>query len=121
MRAADEDYSGDDDDPNPSKRRKTGEDGGAYTRVSSPSSVRARAEEIRDRLQDYYAGTYFGSSVASLAYMLAADLNKARNDLLWYCIVGLTDQVSGWRRAVVLCGGGIVVWWWDCCVVVGLW
>jgi cell division control protein 45 len=35
---------------------------------------------------------FYGSTVAGLTYALASQLNKANNELLWYALVGLSDQ-----------------------------
>ena len=46
----------------------------------------------RMALNNYYSGSYHGSSSAALAYELASQLNGATNDRLWLAIVGLTKQ-----------------------------
>ncbi|KJE88507.1 CDC45-like protein [Capsaspora owczarzaki ATCC 30864] len=49
----------------------------------------ARQRSIRD---NYYSKTFFGTSVAIQMFMLAESLNKESTELLWWAIVGLTDQ-----------------------------
>lgn len=46
----------------------------------------------RQRWRRYYSGGFYGVPSAVLAYQLASELSKARNDLLWLAIVGLTDH-----------------------------
>jgi len=43
-------------------------------------------------LEEYYASNWTGSSVAGMLYVLAELLTKSTPTLLWYGIVGLTDQ-----------------------------
>jgi len=51
----------------------------------------ARKDKAK-QLQDYYRASYFGPSSAVLLYDLAQQLNRDSNDLLWYSIIGLTEQ-----------------------------
>lgn len=53
--------------------------------------VYEESEEASDELMNTSAAHY-GSTVAGLTYALASQLNKANNELLWYALVGLTDQ-----------------------------
>jgi len=47
----------------------------------------------RDKiLFDYYEYAYYGSAAAVILYELAWKLSKDNNDLLWWSIVGLTEQ-----------------------------
>ncbi|KAJ4458041.1 putative CDC45-related protein [Paratrimastix pyriformis] len=41
----------------------------------------------------YYGGTYYGSSVAGQLFNLARNLGKSSNEILWYGILGVTDQL----------------------------
>lgn len=43
------------------------------------------------RLAEYYAGSYFGGSVANAVFQMALDMNKSTNEMLWMAIVGVTD------------------------------
>ena len=44
-------------------------------------------------MQNYYRGTFYGKSTASIMYELGIQLNKEGKDMLWWRIVGLTDQI----------------------------
>ena len=69
------------------KRRRTRPPGSL-----SPRSRRQRRDERRSRLREYYARSHTGVAAAILAWELASGLGRARNDLLWLVIVGLTDH-----------------------------
>jgi len=49
-------------------------------------------DEVDRILEEYYASNWTGSSVAGMLYVLAELLTKSTPTLLWYGIVGLTDQ-----------------------------
>uniref|UniRef100_G1R0E0 Cell division cycle 45 n=1 Tax=Nomascus leucogenys TaxID=61853 RepID=G1R0E0_NOMLE len=65
---------------------------------SEPSEKRTRLEEVswglsqRDILFDYEQYEYHGTSSAMVMFELAWMLSKDLNDMLWWAIVGLTDQ-----------------------------
>ena len=40
---------------------------------------------------NYYRGSFYGKSSASIFYQLSNQLNKSSKDMLWWWIVGLTD------------------------------
>jgi cell division control protein 45 len=63
-------------------------------RVEQPSlpELRARNEQRR-KLREYYSTSSYATSVACLAYEMAAQLDREHPDLLWCAIVGLTDQL----------------------------
>ena len=42
---------------------------------------------------NYYRGTFYSKSTSSLMYELASQMNKASKEMLWWRIVGYTDQV----------------------------
>ena len=46
----------------------------------------------RKRHRVFYKGAYYGPASSTLMYLLAFQLAKSSNDLLWYAILGLTDQ-----------------------------
>ncbi|XP_012309598.1 cell division control protein 45 homolog isoform X1 [Aotus nancymaae] len=86
------------------------EDSGSDSDGSEPSEKRARLEEEvvertmrrrqrrewearrRDILFDYEQYEYHGTSSAMVMFELAWMLSKDLNDMLWWAIVGLTDQ-----------------------------
>jgi cell division control protein 45 len=50
----------------------------------------------QDIIKDYYsAGTYYGVSASELLYTLASQLGRSTNDMLWWAILGLTEQYIG--------------------------
>ena len=49
-----------------------------------------RSEKL---IEQYYASTWYGTSLANITYAIASEMSKGSNDLLWYAIVGLTDQI----------------------------
>ena len=42
---------------------------------------------------NYYRGTFFGKCSSAVFYELAKQLNKVTNHILWWRIVGFTDQI----------------------------
>ncbi|BEI83339.1 hypothetical protein CcaverHIS002_0312070 [Cutaneotrichosporon cavernicola] len=69
----------------PKKRRREGE-----RPRKMPRAVR---EAHVERVSRYYeAGTSFGMSVAQTVYLLATELERADNDLLWLAILAVTHQ-----------------------------
>lgn len=42
---------------------------------------------------NYYRGDFFGKCSSAVMYELAKQLNKVTNDVLWWRIVGFTDQI----------------------------
>lgn len=42
---------------------------------------------------NYYRGNFFGKCCSAIFYELAKQLNKVTNDILWWRIVGFTDQI----------------------------
>ncbi|KAJ9591491.1 hypothetical protein L9F63_001977, partial [Diploptera punctata] len=83
--------SGNEDDPEEShqaKRRRLGEEAILKRRE------RRLWEEKRDRLMfDYTQFSYYGRSSAVLIFELAWKLSKDNVDMLWYAIVGMTEQI----------------------------
>ncbi|KAJ9104336.1 hypothetical protein QFC19_003977 [Naganishia cerealis] len=76
--------------PNESKRKK----GRKSNDQDRPRRLTTAARRLHaERVQKYYhAGTSFGLSVAECCYLLASELERGDNDLLWYAILGLTHQ-----------------------------
>ena len=42
---------------------------------------------------NYYRGTFYSKSTSSLMFEMAYQLNKASKEMLWWRIVGLTEQI----------------------------
>ncbi|KAM0750412.1 CDC45-like protein [Meredithblackwellia eburnea MCA 4105] len=58
-----------------------------------PPVTKAQKRRFRARQIRYYnQGTFTGQSVANLAYLLAVDLRRADEDLVWLAVLGLTFQ-----------------------------
>ncbi|GHJ86317.1 hypothetical protein NliqN6_2719 [Naganishia liquefaciens] len=74
----------------PGKRKK----GRKSDDQDKPRRLTTAARRLHaERVQKYYhAGTSFGLSVAECCYLLASELERGDNDLLWYAILGLTHQ-----------------------------
>jgi cell division control protein 45 len=45
----------------------------------------------------YMAGTYYGQSASSTLYILANQLSRTDNDLLWLAVLGITYQYTSAR------------------------
>jgi cell division control protein 45 len=74
----------------------------AWPLAGSTLSSKLRQEDDHEQVGDdqqpvatsseHTPAAFFGSTIAGMTYALAAQLNKTNNDLLWYALVGLTDQ-----------------------------
>lgn len=65
---------------------------GAATTSPRCSAVTTDSAASLAAARVYYARAWHASPAAGVAYLLAANLNKATADTLWLWIVGLTDQ-----------------------------
>jgi cell division control protein 45 len=84
---SDADLFGSDDEDGPArtsrKRRAPAEPAAASAAVTPPAKRRI-TPEARARLREaYYSGSYFGASSALTMFLLARELNRATNDVLW--------------------------------------
>lgn len=75
--------------------------------VSSESESEGQSEEPRKRrhaeieermqkrvkIETYYSGSYYGTSVAWLMFELAKQMNRENNEMLWMALVGITEQL----------------------------
>uniref|UniRef100_A0A8D0HJS2 Cell division cycle 45 n=1 Tax=Sphenodon punctatus TaxID=8508 RepID=A0A8D0HJS2_SPHPU len=69
------------------------EDSGNESEGTEPSEKRRRLEEVwREILFEYEQYEYHGTSSAMVMFDLAWIMSKDLNDMLWWAIVGLTDQ-----------------------------
>lgn len=81
------------------KRRRGGGGGGGSRRRQrrlgrgDRLEVERARQDRRRRVEEYYRGTYHGSSCSLLVYTLSQQLDKDSVDLLWLGIVGVTDQL----------------------------
>lgn len=44
------------------------------------------------QVNNYYRGTFYGKPTSSVIYELSVQLNKDSKEMLWWRIVGITDQ-----------------------------
>eukprot|EP00501_MAST-03F_sp_TOSAG23-6_P001345 GSMAST32.ASY1.ANO1.1394.1 assembled CDS len=75
-------------DENSRKRRKT--ENGSKDVLGPRKMKRARREKLSEYVCIY--SFHFCMPAASLAYILAQQMNNVNNDLLWYAVVGVTHQ-----------------------------
>lgn len=90
-----EDEDDDDDLRSPGQRRRLDEEGEREDDKESRQKLREKKElrrESRNELSEYYKGTYRGRSAALTMFQLATQLHKDTNDMLWWAIIGLTEQ-----------------------------
>lgn len=45
------------------------------------------------QVDSYYRGTFYGRPSASIVYEIAVQLNKDSREILWWRIVGMTDNL----------------------------
>lgn len=55
--------------------------------------LRKLKRQKKMQFMNYYRGAFFGKSCSAIFYELAKQLNKVTSDILWWRIVGFTDQV----------------------------
>ncbi|KAJ3143878.1 DNA replication initiation factor cdc45, partial [Irineochytrium annulatum] len=68
--------------------------------VDDINAKRRKATDKRNQLRDarrvvvdyYSGGSYTGTSVASLFYTMATQMGRSSGDMLWWSIIGVTDQ-----------------------------
>lgn len=72
------------------------EDSGEEQKEPRKRQREEREEKIQKRIKidTYYNGNYFGTSVAWLSFELAKQLNRENNDMLWMALVGVTEQLT---------------------------
>ncbi|XP_064392878.1 cell division control protein 45 homolog [Halichondria panicea] len=86
---SDDEYFSDSEDGPTAKRRKTGDEDSYQTRKRKHLWKKKR-EEI---LYKYYEFNTHGTSASLLMYELAMKMSRDSNDLLWWAILGLTEQL----------------------------
>lgn len=78
-------------------------------RISNKRNRRRQREEEkalrRTKLRRYYGGSHFGTPASTIAYEISRQLNKDTNDLLWLCILGVTEHYIGGKMASDAYGG----------------
>lgn len=95
----DEDEEGSDDSGNesdggaePSGKRRRFEEGAVERRIERQRAKREWEGRRREILFDYEQYEYHGTSAAMVVFELAWVLTKDTKDMLWWSIIGLTDQ-----------------------------
>lgn len=84
----------------PSRKRKLNS---APTSPSSQTSIQSARKRKRNRrkqiynyqqvIRSYYSeGTYHGMAASGLLYTMASQLGRCNNDMVWWAVIGLTDQ-----------------------------
>lgn len=58
----------------------------------SLKTAKERRKEFENVLSSYYKGSWYGHAASGLLYTLAMRLSRTNNDILWDCIIGLTEQ-----------------------------
>ena len=88
-----EDSDSDSDDEGVSGRRRTPEE-------------RQRQEVARAKIAEYYHGSYFHTSIATLCYDIAEQLDKNDMEMLWYCtiVVFCSTSYSYYCSCINRCG-----------------
>ena len=93
----DEEYEEDSDEE--SDEEEGGEGGGGEGGQGGEGKSRKRKRKnimskmrAPKRLKNYYMMSYYGTSASTLLFFLALQLSKRSNDLIWYAVLGLTDQ-----------------------------
>ncbi|XP_072164043.1 cell division control protein 45 homolog [Diadema setosum] len=90
---SDEDSGAESDSSEPSGKRQRYDEEALERRLDRRQERRNWEERRAKILFDYEEFSYFGSSAAVVMYNLAWKRSKDTNDLLWWAIVGLTDQL----------------------------
>lgn len=93
----DEDEDGDDsgnesDGSEPSGKRQRFDEGALERRIEKRRARRAWESRRQEILFDYEQYEYHGTSSSMVMFDLAWIMSKDSNDMLWWAIVGLTDQ-----------------------------
>ncbi|XP_077317777.1 cell division control protein 45 homolog [Lithobates pipiens] len=87
-----EDSGNDSDGSEPSGKRRRFDEGAVERRIERRRARREWEARRREILFDYEQYEYHGTSSAMMMFELAWIMSKDSNDMLWWAIVGLTDQ-----------------------------
>ncbi|MEJ1283376.1 cell division cycle 45 [Cricetulus griseus] len=90
--AEDEDLSGSDSEGSEPSEKRTRLEEEIVARTTKRRQRREWEARRRDILFDYEQYEYYGTSSAMVMFDLAWMMSKDLNDMLWWAIVGLTDQ-----------------------------
>ncbi|XP_063310529.1 cell division control protein 45 homolog [Pelobates fuscus] len=87
-----EDSGNDSDGSEPSGKRRRFDEGAVERRIEKRRERREWEARRREILFDYEQYEYHGTSSAMMMFELAWIMSKDSNDMLWWSILGLTDQ-----------------------------
>ncbi|KAM5191325.1 cell division control protein 45 homolog [Mantella aurantiaca] len=87
-----EDSGNESDGSEPSGKRRRFDEGAVERRIERRRERREWEARRREILFDYEQYEYHGTSSAMMMFELAWIMSKDSNDMLWWSIVGLTDQ-----------------------------
>nr|XP_014340630.1 PREDICTED: cell division control protein 45 homolog isoform X2 [Latimeria chalumnae] len=87
-----EDSEGEGDGTEPSSKRKRYDEGAVERKIERRRQRREWEARRREILFDYEQYEYHGTSAAMVMFELAWIMSKDSNDMLWWAIIGLTDQ-----------------------------
>ena len=65
----------------------------AANQETNALDLRKLKRQKKMQFMNYYRGAFFGKCSSAIFYELAKQLNKVTSDILWWRIVGFTDQV----------------------------
>ncbi|XP_028400506.1 cell division control protein 45 homolog [Dendronephthya gigantea] len=92
--SSDDDEEESDEEGTPMKRRRTEDSESPH---KSKKEKRIWAKKRQSILTQYYQNAFHGSSSAMVLYELCWKMSKDSNLLLWWSVVGLTDQLINER------------------------
>lgn len=81
-----------DDGSEPSGKRRRFDEGAVERRIERQRAKREWEARRREILFDYEQYEYHGTSAAMVIFELAWVMSKDNRDMLWWAIIGLTDQ-----------------------------
>ncbi|XP_053327030.1 cell division control protein 45 homolog [Spea bombifrons] len=87
-----EDSGNESDGSEPSGKRRRFDEGAVERRIDKRRQRREWEARRREILFDYEQYEYHGTSSAIVMFELAWIMSKDSNDMLWWAIIGLTDQ-----------------------------
>ncbi|CCJ31198.1 unnamed protein product [Pneumocystis jirovecii] len=72
------------------------------TEYDSRKATQKKYYKYQKIISDYYdSGTWFGECISSQMYSLASDIGKEDNELLWFAVIGLTNQEMHRRMSYI--------------------
>ncbi|XP_063820838.1 cell division control protein 45 homolog isoform X2 [Pseudophryne corroboree] len=87
-----DDSGNDSDGSEPSGKRRRFDEGAVERRIEKRRQRREWEARRREIIFDYEQYEYHGTSAAMMMFELAWIMSKDSNDMLWWAVIGLTDQ-----------------------------